>query len=591
MRLSRLYSNKPNLLEPIIFNRGLNVVRAEIRLPENQERDTHNLGKTTLGSLLDFCLLSGRNKNHFLFKHADLFGDFVFFLEIECDDQSYVTVRRSVSRASKIAFAQSNSPGRDLTDTPSVDWDHWNVPFKRAKQLLDGFLDLQDLSPWDFRKGLGYLLRSQRDYQRVFQLSRYVTHADWKPYVAHVLGFDSAAIQGLYELEDEIDDLREQERQLAAEAGGPDVTASKVDGLLVLRNNEVDQLESDLAALDFASADENTTNEVVDSVDVEIAELNQERYALSYNRRQLQEALEVETVRFDPDGVEELFNEMNVLFEGQIKRDFQHLVSFNNSITAERRGYLEEELAEVTNHLEDIAQRLLDLNRRRARALQSLGDSDSFQRYRDLSQELVTMKADVLDLKRQREHLGRVEEVKTAIEERSRVLRDRRVEVESDIRAKSDSKHDGVFTRTRLAFGEIIKSVLDKDAVLTVELNAAHHPEFRAELLDESGDTTSADEGVSYRKLLCVAFDLAVLNAHLEERFPRFAYHDGIFEGLDPRKKSLLAEVLREQADAGLQLILTTLASDAPVELDVHDVVLTLHDEGEDGLLFKMPSW
>lgn len=61
MRLSKLYSNKPDVFEPVEFVAGLNVVMAEIRLPENRKKDTHNLGKTTLGRLLDFGFLSGKD--------------------------------------------------------------------------------------------------------------------------------------------------------------------------------------------------------------------------------------------------------------------------------------------------------------------------------------------------------------------------------------------------------------------------------------------------------------------------------------------------------------------------------------------------
>lgn len=82
MKLSRFYSNKPGVFDPVDFASGLNVVMAEIRLPENRNKDTHNLGKTTLGRLLDFGFLSGKNQDSFIFKHFDLFKDFVFFLEI-----------------------------------------------------------------------------------------------------------------------------------------------------------------------------------------------------------------------------------------------------------------------------------------------------------------------------------------------------------------------------------------------------------------------------------------------------------------------------------------------------------------------------
>lgn len=94
MKVSKLYSNKPEIFTPIDFVSGLNVVMAEIRLPENRAKDTHNLGKSTLGRLLDFGFLAGRDQQFFLFKHFDLFKEFIFFLEIELLDASYVTARK-----------------------------------------------------------------------------------------------------------------------------------------------------------------------------------------------------------------------------------------------------------------------------------------------------------------------------------------------------------------------------------------------------------------------------------------------------------------------------------------------------------------
>jgi uncharacterized protein YydD (DUF2326 family) len=50
MKPSKLYSNRPGAFAPVEFEPELNVVLAEIRLPENRNRDTHNLGKTTLAA-------------------------------------------------------------------------------------------------------------------------------------------------------------------------------------------------------------------------------------------------------------------------------------------------------------------------------------------------------------------------------------------------------------------------------------------------------------------------------------------------------------------------------------------------------------
>ncbi|MDR4688809.1 DUF2326 domain-containing protein, partial [Klebsiella pneumoniae] len=132
MKLSRLYSNKPDLFDPVEFVQGLNVVMAEIRLPENRSKDTHNLGKTTLGRLLDFGFLAKRDPKFFLFKHSDLFKEFIFFLEIELEDASFVTIRRSVKKATKISFKRHQAGHQDLSGLALTEWDHVNMPFERA---------------------------------------------------------------------------------------------------------------------------------------------------------------------------------------------------------------------------------------------------------------------------------------------------------------------------------------------------------------------------------------------------------------------------------------------------------------------------
>src|ERR1017187_5822264 len=124
MKLSKLYSNKPAIFAPVEFLTGLNVIMAEIRLPENKKKDTHNLGKTTLGRILDFGFLSGREPKQFLFQHLDLFGPFIFFLEIELHDASYLTVRRSVGEASKASFKKHEARHQDFSTLPIAAWDH-----------------------------------------------------------------------------------------------------------------------------------------------------------------------------------------------------------------------------------------------------------------------------------------------------------------------------------------------------------------------------------------------------------------------------------------------------------------------------------
>ncbi|MBI5141829.1 MAG: DUF2326 domain-containing protein [Nitrospirae bacterium] len=598
MKLSRLYSNKQDLFEPVDFVSGMNVILAEIRLPENRKKDTHNLGKTTLGRLLDFCFLAKRDAKSFLFKHLDIFKEFEFFLEIELADASYVTVRRSVVEASKISFKKHEASRQDLTVLSASQWDHLDMPFDRARDMLDSLLDWRALKPWIFRDGLGYQLRSQDDFRDVFHLRKFAgKHLDWKPFLAHILGFNAQLVELHYRKEVQLEEKETTERTVKKELGGSLEDISKIEGILLLKQREAEKKQKLLDAFDFRTQDKDRTKQLVDEIDERIAMLNAERYSLNQNKKKILASLEDDQILFSPDEAQRLFQEAGVLFQGQIKRDFQQLIAFNRAITDERRVYLQEERGEVETELKRVNAELNTLGKRRSDALAFLSDTDVFNKYKQVSDAMVSLRADIASLERQRGFLHRLQELRADIraltEERSHL----QTQIEADVE-QQNADTASLFSSIRLFFNEIIEEVIARKALLSVSPNKEGHLEFKAEILDESGNATSADFGHTYRKLLCIAFDLAVLRAHLDDKFPRFVYHDGVFESLDNRKKENLLAVIRRYADLGIQPIITLIDSDMPTHgekaglvFDPDEIVLTLHDENEQGRLFKMKEW
>ena len=598
MKLSRLYSNKPERFEPVDFVPGLNVVMAEIRLPQNRDKDTHNLGKTTLGRLLDFGFLAKRDSKFFLFKHIDLFKDFVFYLEVELVDGSYLTVRRGVEEATKVSYKKHQASHQDFSSLPTSGWDHLDMPFDRAKELLDGLLDWRMLKPWSYRNGLGYLLRSQDDFRDVFHLRKFAsTHADWKPFLAHILGFDARLLALHYEKEEELAKKQSTAQTIKNELGGSIEDISKIEGILLLKQKEAEKKQKLLDAFDFRAQDKDQTKQLVDDIDERIAALNSERYSLNQNRKKILASLEEDQILFNPDEAQRLFEEAGVLFQGQIKKDFQQLIAFNRAITDERRVYLQEDRAEIESELKRVNAELNTLGKRRSDILSFLSGTDVFSKYKQVSDEMVTLRADITSLEQQRGFLHRLQELRTDI----RGLVEERGNLQTQIEAnveKQNSDKTSLFSAIRLFFSEIVEDVVDRKALLSVSPNKDGHLEFRAEILDESGNATSADMGHTYRKLLCIAFDMAVLRAHLDDHFPRFVYHDGVFESLDDRKKENLLTVIRRYSELGIQAIITLIDSDLPARtegensvFDESEIVLRLHDESDQGRLFKMKTW
>jgi uncharacterized protein YydD (DUF2326 family) len=580
------------------FIQGLNVVMAEIRLPENRDKDTHNLGKTTLGRLLDFGFLAKRDPKFFLFKHLDLFKDFIFFLEIELQDASFVTLRRGVGEATKISFKRHEAGHQDLSALPMADWDHQDVPFDRARDLLDGVLDWRALKPWSFRKGLGYLLRSQDDFRDVFQLRKFASaHADWKPFLAHILGFDAQLVAQHYEKEEELTEKQATAQTIKNELGGSIEDISKIEGILLLKQKEAEKKQKLLDAFDFRTHDKDQTKQLVDDIDGRIATLNAERYSLTQNKKKILASLEEDQILFNPDEAQRLFEETGVLFKGQIKKDFQQLIAFNRAITDERRGYLQEERSEIEAELKRVNTELTALGKKRSDMLSFLSGTDVFSKYKQVSDDMVTLRADITSLERQRGFLHRLQELRTGIRALTEERGHLQTQIEADVE-KQNSDQDSLFSTIRLFFSEIVEEVINRKALLSVSPNQAGHLDFKAEILDESGNATSADLGHTYRKLLCIAFDMAVLRARIDDKFPRFVYHDGVFESLDDRKKENLLAVIRRYAELGLQPIITLIDSDLPVRTVENEsvfgrdeIVLSLHDENEQGRLFKMKAW
>ncbi len=598
MKLSRLYTNKPDIFAPVSFEQGLNVVIAEIRMPENKDKDTHNLGKTTLERVIDFCLLSGRDANFFLFKHVELFKNFVFFLEIELLDGSFVTVRRAVEEATKISFKRHEQRNRDFNDLPDSSWDHASVAFDRAKELLDGVLDLRDLKPWSYRKVVGYLLRSQDDFREVFHLKKFSSaHSDWKPFLAHLLGFNAAVIVEHYAKDEELTKKKAEEEIIKRELGGTIADISKIEGLLLLKQKEAEKKQRLLDGFDFRKTDKDKTKVVVDELDTKIARLNAERYSLSQNKKKITGSLEDDEILFDPKNASNLFAEAGVVFGGQIKKEFEQLIAFNRAITDERRVYLKEELAEVDAELKMVNAELLELGKRRADTLSFLTDTDVFVRYRQVSDELVSLRADITSLERQRGFLGRLQELRTAIRTLAEEKGHLQTLIEADVE-KQNAEKGSKFSTIRVLFSEIVEEVIGRKALLSVAPNLQGHLDYKAEILDDSGNATSADLGFTYRKLLCIAFDLALARAHLEGRYPRIVFHDGVFESLDDRKKLNLLSLIRSYASLGIQHIITLIDSDLPAVPEGEpplfaesEIILRLHDENETGRLFRMKAW
>ena len=602
MPLSRLYSNLDDVFTSIHFNKkgaitSLNVIFAEVTRKKLKEGDSHNLGKTTLIALIDFMLLKDiTGTDHFLAKHKERFRDFIFYMELLHPAGGYVSVRRSVSEPTSIALKRTLESVDDAGAFSADDWDHWDIGLAPARQALDAYLNLKIISPWDYRTGVSYFLRTQADYADYFQIQKFTKGRDiaWKPYLAAILGLDHEAITQKYELEEEIAAATSERNSRLSEIDPQNRDRGELATRIEIARDEIAQIGCRLDGFDFHEVEVQINKRVVDDLEVRINEVGQDLYDLDVDIAQLEQSI-VMGLKFDLRRIKEIYAESNIFFASTALRSYEELVSFNRKLTTERNRALKGRIKELKSRRDLLTEEHRRQSDERQRLLAIVRQADIFKKYKALQKEQVQRQAGLTFLENELARLDAVSE----IERRLRELRSRRDAATTaiEISLEKGSSTQAAITRY---FNRFVKQVLGINGEFIVSRNSSGNIDFEIRTKDLAGADTSQDRGHSYHRLLCALFDLSVLKALENEPFYHFVYHDGIFEGLDNRVKLRLLGLIRDTVSSGnIQYILSIINADLPRSIDddvqiqfpESEVVLRLNDQGDAGRLFKMPPF
>ncbi|MBN6074865.1 DUF2326 domain-containing protein [Aggregatibacter actinomycetemcomitans] len=586
MHLSKIYMNHSTIFESITFNDGFNAIFGKVI--SSKDKNTHNLGKSILAQVIDYCL--GKKKDSMFFQNLDQFNDFVFFLEIEYATNQFVTVSRSISEATTMRFKYHSSSDQDYRGLLDSEWDQ-TLPFEQSKALLDSLFNFQFIKGYSYRQLIGYLLRTQNDFQDPFRLSKHRgKDIYWKPFLAKLLGFDDALLKQRGLLIDSLNKLSEQENFISSQNKTEAQSVSDIEGEIELIKLKIQDFKTQLDELDFGNQDKEEISNLVDLINDQIVALNDDLFYLENDRKRIKNSLKTKKISFSTDEAQSLFNEAGLVFPDQIKHSFDDLIQFNEAINKERIEYLSKELKEIEPKIQNISEELTRLNKDKSNKLAFLNEKDVFDKYKSLSNELNERTAQLIYLEKIRDIIYQREDIKkqksllsSELESVENLIRDN---VTQNVKSNSNS----FFTKVRAYFGSIIQKTLNNDAFLSVNVNSNGNMEFEYKFTEKE-----AHKGHSYKKLLCIAFDMALARAYTEQGYHLFLYHDGVFESLDDRLKEKLLAVMREYSEYGLQQIITLIDADIPNGNDnfiyPSEIIKILHDKDDSGLLFKMAPW
>jgi uncharacterized protein YydD (DUF2326 family) len=597
MKLSKIYSNKDEVFKPIYFNEGFNVIYGKVRRPKETDKDSHNLGKTLLIHLIDFLLLKELKEGHFLYDNKKEFIGFEFYLEILLNSGKHLTIKRCVDNNTKICFKTHDNKFQDYKNLGDTQWDYSNMPIRKAIDRLDSYLGLDSITPWSYRKGVSYFLRTQNDYLDVFQISKFSIgeHAEWKPYLAKLLGFDDSLLKEKYEIDKTIESREEYKAEYAKTLTTKTEEYDKLKGAIEIKQREMKEAYEKIDRFNFYEKELSINMELVEQIETEIASLNDQVYNTNYEIEKIQDALE-NKVNFDLNEVKEIFEETQIHFPNNLERKYADLVKFNENISAERNKRLKERLQALKQGQDSVYAQLRELNSKREDLLRILRGEDTFDKFKLLQKNLVQQETDLVRMQSQLETLDSVAVIEREIEGYEQKRKELVNKINDQVKAGAS-----LYSAIRNDFNRIIKAVLNISALVSIKINTLGNLEFSADIVhdEKTMEVTSEGRGTTYKKLLCAAFDLAVLNNYSKRSFFRFVYHDGILEGLDNRKKNNFLKLVREYCDSyGLQYILTVITADLPrdendkvIEFKKEEIVRELDDEGQTGRLFNLPKF
>jgi uncharacterized protein YydD (DUF2326 family) len=579
MKISKIYSNKN--FKNIEFNEKFNAIVAFIE--SDKKEDTHNLGKTSLIRVIDFLLLSSFDKNIDKLLGNNIFNGQEFYGELKLNNSKYLIIKRSIDTPTKISFKLNDSKQDNFK--LDIDWDE-ELTLKKAKARLNEYLDFNILPNWDYRKSITYFLRSQQDYLDVFKLNKFKgKHKDWKPFVFDLLGFNGKLILEKLEVEEEIDILKKKVQTLKLEAQIDTSEKDRLEGLLEIKKNELSEIKNQIDKFNFFKEDIQTNKELVEEIDVKLQAFNTDRYRISYEINKIESSLSDINDDVDDKTINSLFEEVNLYYPQQLKKEYNDLINFQKSLTIERKKYLLETLTELKTEYSDLNLNIKEIEYQKGDLLSLLTQKDSYYKFKEYQKKVIALEVEVERIKDKIKAIDSSLIIENDITEKKESITNYILILKE---ALSERKHSSI----NKIFNSIIKEIIDTNALISLKLNNQGNVEFNADYQNKIDLLkTSESQGTTYKKLLCVAFDLSLLVNFSDKSFYKFVYHDGVLEGLDDRIKIRYIKLVKEFCEKyDLQYIVTLIDSDLPKDMpnliEDNDICLRLNDKDNNGKLF-----
>ncbi len=314
-------------------------------------------------------------------------------------------------------------------------------------------------------------------------------------------------------------------------------SASELRGQVVAASKRVQELEEQLA--DFQVVPEyETIQRQADEIDESIRSSRLRDAADRRNLIDLEASIEAEN---EPDSsyVERVYRQLGLALPESVKRTYDDVRAFHESVTQNRRAYLEAEIGATRARLEERAAQREAMGAEHSTLLERLSRGGALDAYSTLASQLSTARAQMDSLAARLETAKKLEATKSEIK-LERLSLQQKITRDLDERTAQVDEINSLFQSFASAlYGAERESYVE---IAPLETSLRVRPHIGGE----------DSRGIGQMVIFCFDLTWAVL-AHRGGRGPDFLVHDShLFDGVDERQVSrafqLAARVCEEKA-------------------------------------------
>lgn len=572
----------------VTFRSGLNVLLSDRTANSTDKQTRNSAGKTSLIEVIHFLLGSDCERDS-LFRLDELI-DHTFKGTFRIGGE-LLTVARTGSDPSKVFLISGGEERKDIPrklDKASerfyISNTNWRVFLGHSMFGLPaderGTLFDESFTP-SFRSMFSYFVRRRNSggFISPERQAEKQQRWDWQVNLSYLFGLDWQIPFDFNKIRAREKTLEELKKAVKIGALGSVIgTVAELRPQVTIAEAKAGKLRQSLEQFEVLDSYKSLSKRA-GQIKTEMQALTGQSVTLNETLDHLQEALRSERPPQRSD-IQQLYASAGIELPGVALRRFDDVSSFYESVVANRRIHLEQEISDVRSRIASVEGGLGRLDEERSGILRTLQGRGALDDFLTMQRDLADIEASAASLRERFKAAEALEGESTKLDIDRANLK-RKLQEDHHVREKA-------LDEAILIIADAIAELYDDRAGRFVVDATENGPEFRISIEGDRGG------GIANMEIFC--FDLALLQIVTKRcGGPGFLIHDShLFDGVDERQVAGALRLGQKTSEALQQQYIVTMNSDifdrlpAGESNDLGAAILDsrLSDETEDGGLF-----